>query len=62
MALIIAEKLGKEYESGEDKVIALAEASFTVESGEFLGIIGPSGSGKSTGRAQSPDQRSAVGG
>ncbi|MFZ5627449.1 MAG: ABC transporter ATP-binding protein [Bacillota bacterium] len=48
MALIKAEKLRKEYSSGEDKVIALAEASFNVEAGEFLGIIGPSGSGKST--------------
>ncbi|AVX31483.1 putative ABC transport system ATP-binding protein [Carboxydocella thermautotrophica] len=48
MALIKAEKLRKEYSSGEDKVIAMAEASFNVEAGEFLGIIGPSGSGKST--------------
>lgn len=48
MALIQAEKLRKEYNSGEDSVVALAEASFAVDSGEFLGIIGPSGSGKST--------------
>ncbi|MBI2035788.1 MAG: ABC transporter ATP-binding protein [Candidatus Liptonbacteria bacterium] len=48
MALIEAKNLGKTYEDGEVRTVALSDATFSVESGEFAAIIGPSGSGKST--------------
>ena len=47
-AVIEASHLGKIYRSGKLEVHALRDASFSVETGEFLSIVGPSGSGKST--------------
>ena len=47
-AVIEASHLGKVYRSGRLEVHALRDATFTVEAGEFLSIVGPSGSGKST--------------
>lgn len=46
--LIQAQNLSKTYESEGVKTKALCGASFSVEKGEFLSIMGPSGSGKST--------------
>ena len=46
--IIRAEHLGKIYHSGKIEVPALQDATFTVDPGEFVSIVGPSGSGKST--------------
>lgn len=46
--LIKAEKLGKVYGSGENKVTALHRADMEIAEGDFISIMGPSGSGKST--------------
>ncbi|OIO31794.1 MAG: macrolide ABC transporter ATP-binding protein [Candidatus Yonathbacteria bacterium CG_4_10_14_3_um_filter_47_65] len=48
MALIEAQNVGKIYHTGKVETQALREASFTINAGEFVSIMGPSGSGKST--------------
>lgn len=48
MSLIQIQNLCKTYENEGVKTPALCNASFVVEKGEFLSIMGPSGSGKST--------------
>jgi putative ABC transport system ATP-binding protein len=46
--MIQAEELTKIYEMGDSEVRALNGASFTIDNGEMVAIMGPSGSGKST--------------
>ena len=48
MEILKVEHLSKVYGIGENQINALDDVSFTVESGQFIAIIGPSGSGKST--------------
>ncbi len=48
MNLIHIEKLEKTYENDGVKTEALKAASFVINKGEFVAIMGPSGSGKST--------------
>ena len=48
MEVLQVEHLCKTYGSGDTRVDALKDLSFSVEKGEFVAIIGPSGSGKST--------------
>ncbi len=47
-AIIVAEHLSKTYRSGKVETQALKDATFSLEQGEFVAIVGPSGSGKST--------------
>ena len=47
-AIIEMEHICKTYRSGENAVEALRDVNLTVESGDFLSIVGNSGSGKST--------------
>lgn len=48
MAFVEFENVGKTYHMGEVQIKALHDASFTVEKGELVVIVGPSGAGKTT--------------
>ena len=48
MAYIEFEHVSKIYKSGENKIYALNDMSFTVEKGELCVIVGHSGAGKTT--------------
>jgi putative ABC transport system ATP-binding protein len=48
MALIELDHIGKTYDLGVSKVHALRDIHFSIETGEFVAIVGQSGSGKST--------------
>jgi putative ABC transport system ATP-binding protein len=48
MAFVEFENVGKTYHMGEVEINALHDASFEVEKGELVVIVGPSGAGKTT--------------
>lgn len=48
MSYIKAENLSKQYGSGDAAVMAIHDIDFSVDSGEFVSIMGESGAGKST--------------
>ena len=48
MSILTAKDLCKSYGSGESMVKAIDHVSLSVESGEFVAVVGSSGSGKST--------------
>lgn len=48
MAFVEFENVGKTYHMGEVQINALHDATFSVEKGELVVIVGPSGAGKTT--------------
>ncbi len=48
MSFITIDHITKRYGSGDSEVKALHDVTFTIESGEFVSIMGESGAGKST--------------
>jgi len=48
MEILRVQNISKIYGSGDARVVALDDISFSVGKGEFLAIVGASGSGKST--------------
>ena len=48
MAFVEFQNVGKTYKMGEVEIKALHDASFQVEKGELVVIVGPSGAGKTT--------------
>jgi len=48
MSQFVIENVSKEYRVGSDTVVAVMNASLTIEKGSFVSIVGHSGSGKTT--------------
>jgi NitT/TauT family transport system ATP-binding protein len=47
-AILRVEHIKKTYQAQNGEIEAISDISFTVEEGEYIGIVGPSGCGKST--------------
>jgi NitT/TauT family transport system ATP-binding protein len=48
MAFVDLKGVSLTYRLGKDTTVALADATFGIEKGEFIAVVGPSGCGKST--------------
>src|SRR6187551_2404640 len=48
MAFVDLKGVSLTYRMGMDTTLALADATFSIEKGEFIAVVGPSGCGKST--------------
>lgn len=46
--MIVAHELTKQFQDGENQVLAVNRLSFRVEPGEVYGLLGPNGAGKTT--------------
>ena len=48
MAFVDLNAVSLTYRLGKDTTLALADATFSIDKGEFIAVVGPSGCGKST--------------
>ena len=48
MAFVDLNAVSLTYRLGKDRTLALADATFSIDKGEFIAVVGPSGCGKST--------------
>jgi lipoprotein-releasing system ATP-binding protein len=46
--LVVADRLGKSYQSGRNRVVVFEDLSLEITEGEMIAVVGPSGAGKST--------------
>jgi predicted ABC-type transport system involved in lysophospholipase L1 biosynthesis ATPase subunit len=46
--LVRGERVARTFDSGRGSITAVSDATFTIEPGETIALVGPSGSGKST--------------
>jgi len=46
--VISLSRIRREFQVGDERVLALSDVDLTIETGEYVAIMGPSGSGKST--------------